>query len=89
MDFNRAKYSYNSVLKVLPESYIGEGYKVRNGSEYQGDPGYDGDLHLAVSYYIDDARTLLGWLVENSGETLGDHPDKLAQAKAMLAPSGC
>ncbi|MDB5848254.1 MAG: hypothetical protein JWP29_2006 [Rhodoferax sp.] len=83
-----AGYTYKCVLRVLPESYKGEGFKARNGSDYEGDAGYDGDIHVAASDYIDDARALLTWLVENSGECIGDHPEKLAQAQAMLAPSG-
>lgn len=84
-----AAYSYKEVLKLLPETYIGEGFKARHfGEEYDNDCGYDGDLHNAASDYIEDAQALLRWIAENSGECIGDHPEKMATLTALLAPSG-
>lgn len=82
-------YTYKAVLRLIPKDYVEEGFKNRNfGRGYDGDAGYDGDVHTAASDYIEDAQTLLKWLVENPGECIGDHPDKLAQVNALLAPSG-
>lgn len=82
-------YAYKEVLKVLPESYTGEGFKARHfGEEYQGDAGYDGDVHIAASDYIEDARELLLWLLESPHNRLCDVPDKMAKAIALIAPSG-
>jgi hypothetical protein len=45
--------------------------------------------HAAPSSVAPTAISLLRWCVEHDGECLGDHPAKLAEARAALASNSC
>jgi hypothetical protein len=59
-------YTYKSVRDLLPDEYrsdqmiishcCGEKCLHKTKCTYDGDPGYDGDMWLVTSYYIEDLQ---------------------------------
>ena len=46
-----AWYAYKDVCHNIPDSYI-DGFKEKYGSDFDGDPNYDGDYWVVVADYI-------------------------------------
>lgn len=55
---NMAYYSYKRVRDLIPQ------YIIDTIQNYDSDPGYDGDLHLASALYINELKGLLEKVLE-------------------------
>ena len=65
-----AWYAYKDVCHNIPDSYI-DGFKEKYGSDFDGDPNYDGDYWVVVADYIEDLLSEIKELKSELGGTFG------------------